>query len=220
MSGNTLFMLGVIHRDKEGPSLLRYWLNRIQPDSVTLELSYYGIRFRKKFSEKYTKRIDRIATRCAERSTFYNEDSLSYLLSYIHVPYEYEVVSAYGSEHNIPFYTIDMDFFSYIKLRRIEDLLSEENIEQMLLLTETPNSNLEITAARLFFEKGISLNKYDTEMYIRDRYMSSKIRDLMKYCKNKKFLHVCGWQHLQDPSGVYTPLNPIKVFSHDKTICI
>lgn len=220
MSGNTFVMLGVIHRDTEGPSLLKYWLNRIQPDSVTLELSHYGVRFRRKFSEKYTKRIDQIVMRCAERGKSYNEDSLSYLLSYINIPYEYEVTSTYGAEHSIPFYTIDMDFFSYMKLRNIEDLLSEENIEQMLLFAETPNRNQAITAARLFFEKGITITEYDREMYIRDRYMSSKIRDLMKYCNNKKFLHVCGWQHLQDPSGVYTPLHPIKVFSHDKTIRI
>ncbi len=113
-----------------------------------------------------------------------------------------------------------MDFFSYVKLRSIEDLLSKENIEKMLLLTEMPNGNQEMTAARLFFEKGISITQYDREMYIRDRYMSSKVQDLMKYSNDKKFLHVCGWQHLQDPLKLYTPLNPIKVFSHDKAFRI
>lgn len=220
MSGNTLFMLGVIHRDKEGPSLLQYWLNRMQPDYVTLELSRYGIQFRREFGEKYEKRIEQIVTQRKERNEFYNEDSLSYLLSYVRIPYEYEVTSTYGAEHSIPFYTIDMDFFSYVKLRSIEDLLSKENIEKMLLLTEMPNGNQEMTAARLFFEKGISITQYDREMYIRDRYMSSKVQDLMKYSNDKKFLHVCGWQHLQDPSKLYSPLNPIKVFSHDKAFRI
>ena len=146
--------------------------------------------------------------------------ALSSLLSYVNIPYEYEVTSVYGTAHSIPFYTIDIDFFSYVKLRNIEDLLSEENIEKTLSLTETSNGNQEMTAARLYFEKGISLSEYDREMYIRDRFMSSKIRDLMKYCNDKKFLHVCGWQHLQDPSNLYSSFNPIKVFSHDKTFCI
>jgi hypothetical protein len=220
MSGNTLFLLGVIHRDKEGPALLQYWLNRIEPDCVTLELSHYGIRFRKKFGEEYKKRIEQIVAERKERNELYNEDSLSYLLSYVKIPYEYEVTSSYGAKYSIPFYAIDMDFFSYVKLRSIEDLLSKENIEKMLSLTETPNGNQEMTAARLFFEKGISVTQYDREMYIRDRYMSSKVQDLMKRCNDKKFLHVCGWQHLQDPSNLYSPLNPFKVFSHDKAFRI
>ncbi len=107
MSGNTLFMLGVIHRDKEGPSLLQYWLNRMKPDSVTLELSRYGIQFRREFGAKYEKRIEQIVTQRKERNQSYNEDSLSYLLSYVRIPYEYEVTSTYGSL-NIVFHSIQL----------------------------------------------------------------------------------------------------------------
>jgi len=220
MSANTLFMLGVIHRDKEGPSLLEYWLNRIQPDAITLELSHYGMRFRREVGDECRRRIETIVMSRKERGESSNMTALLSLLSYVNIPYEYEVTSVYGAEHCIPFYTIDIDFFSYVKLRNIEDLLNKENIEKTLSLTETSNGNQEMTAARLYFEKGISLSEYDREMYIRDRFMSSKIRDLMKYCNDKKFLHVCGWQHLQDPSNLYSSFNPIKVFSHDKTFCI
>jgi hypothetical protein len=31
---------------------------------------------------------------------------------------------------------------------------------------------------------------------------------------------VCGWQHLSDPRNMYDPLNPVKVFAHDRSVCI
>lgn len=220
MPGNMFFMLGVIHRDKYGPVLLKYWLDRIQPDSITLELSHYGMRFRRNFSEEYTRRIDKIIVNRKEKGEPCNEEVMASLLSYVRMPYEYDVVSDYGTEHSIPFYLIDMDFFSYVKLRNIEDLLSEENIDRMFSFPELQNGNLEMTTARLYFEKGIALTRYGKEMYIRDRYMSTKIQDLMKHSNKKRLVHVCGWQHLQDPSGLYNALNPIKVFFHDKTVCI
>ena len=74
--------------------------------------------------------------------------------------------------------------------------------------------------ARLYFEKGITTKQYDREMYIRDRYMSAKIQELMERAPDKKFLHVCGWQHLNDPFGLYNPYNPTKVFSYDKAFCL
>jgi hypothetical protein len=220
MSVSKFFMLGVIHRDAEGPVLLKNWLDRIRPDVITLELSHYGIRFRREFGEEYKERIGRILMQRKERGEPFNKEALSSLLSYVSTPYEYEVASAYAVEHSAPLYLIDMDFFSYVRLRSIEDLLSEKNIEKVLSLTDASDSSQEMTTARLFFEKGIKIAQYDREMCIRDRYMSSKIQDFMKHSNGKRFLHVCGWQHLQDLSNFYFPLNPIKVFSHDKAFCL
>lgn len=213
-------MLGVIHRDEEGPFLLNEWLDRIRPDIITLELSHYGIRFRRELGEAYKERVVRIAANRKERGESCNGEALASLLSYVNIPYEYDRASAYATEHKIPLYLIDMDFFSYMKLRTIEDLVSDENIEIMLADMGGTNGHQEMAAARLYFEKGIKVAQYDREMYIRDRYMSTKIQDLMNGFKGKKFLHVCGWQHLHDPSSLYAQFNPIKVFSHDKTLCL
>ena len=221
MSTNTFFMLGVIHRDEEGPALLKDWLARIKPGVVTLELSHYGMRFRREVGEEYTKRINKIVAKREERGESCSREALKSLLSYVNIPYEYDEASAYAAEYGIPFYLIDMDFFSYVKLRTIEDLLSDENIEMVLARAdEGSNGNQEMAIARLYFEKGVTIAQYDREMYIRDRYMSAKIQNLMKGNHDKRFLHVCGWQHMQDPSNLYRQFNPIKVFSHDKTFCL
>ena len=221
MAESLFVMLGVIHRDEDGPVLLKDWLARIKPDVVTLEFSHYGLRFRRELGEEYKRRIERVVSQLRGKVEPLNKDGLASLRSYVKIPYEFDVVSAHASEQGIPFYLIDMDFFSYVKLRAIEDLLSEENIEKVLTRTdEGPNGNQEKAAVRLYFEKGIKIVPYDREMYVRDRYMVAKIKDLMKNHPGKRFLHVCGWQHLEDPSKLYDIFNPTKVFSHDKALCL
>jgi hypothetical protein len=74
--------------------------------------------------------------------------------------------------------------------------------------------------AKLFFEGGIKVARYTEEMRIRDRYMRDKISILTRSNKDKRFLHICGWQHLEDPHNLYTPLNPEKVFIYDKAVRI
>ena len=73
-----------------------------------------------------------------------------------------------------------------------------------------------MAAARLFFEKGVSLFPYTGQMRARDSHMRDRIQELMESHENARFLHICGWQHLRDPRGLYAPLNPHKVFIHDK----
>ena len=220
MADGQFFMLGVIHRDENGPALLKDWLARIKPDVVTLELSHYGIRFRRELGEQYKRRVGEIVTQLNENGQKYNEEALASLFAYVNTPYEFDVVSAYAGEQAIPFYLIDMDFFSYVKLRAIEDLLSEENIKKTLASAEGSNGSQELSFARLYFDKGIKIVPYDREMYVRDRYMIAKIKDLMKNNPNRRLLHVCGWHHLEDPSSLYKQFNPIKVFSHDKALCL
>jgi hypothetical protein len=220
MESNAFFMLGVIHRDDSGPALLKDWFERIRPDVITLELTHYGLRFRRELGGEYKKAVEHVATLREERGDPVNREAMSSLLSYFSIPYEYEEASAYAAIHDVPLYLVDMDFFSYVKLRTIEDLINEKNVETMLAEKPGLNNSQEMTAAKLYFEKGVAINQYDREMYIRDRYMSARIQDLMRGRKGKKFLHLCGWQHLQDPYGLYSHFNPIKVFSHDKTFCI
>ncbi len=215
-----LFVLGVIHRDEEGPELLRQWLTKILPDVVTLEFSNYGLTFRKEKGGMYKKRIEEALDRARNSDERCDAEALSPLFSYIDMPYEYEVASGYARERNLLLYLIDMDDFSRLKLDKADELFDEDNLRQLLYGSGIRPQNNERVAAKLFFEKGIRLFAYTDEMYIRDKHMAERIAALMQHHANKRFLHVCGWQHLEDPYSLYAPLNPIKVFLHDKAVCI
>jgi pheromone shutdown protein TraB len=219
-SDTRLFVLGVIHRDENGPDLLAEWIDRIKPDVITLEFSNYGLMFRRERGAELKKRIREFLKAFIDENEPYNREALSALFSYVDLPYEYETASRYSNEHNIPLYLIDMDVFSYLKLQKVDELLSAENIKKALYETRGNGNHNEKAQAKMFFEKGITIVPYTDEMYIRDRYMDDRIAVLMKYYKDKRFLHICGWQHLQDPYNLYSPLNPVKAFIYDKAICV
>jgi pheromone shutdown protein TraB len=213
------YIVGVIHRDEEGASLLLDWIEKIEPDVITLEFSHYGMTFRKERGAQLRMRIDKVLEFLRENGELCQDGYPHLLYSFIDMPYEYEVTRQYCNEHAIPLYLIDMDIFSYLKLKKVEELLSPDNIKKILSEPEKRDSTDEKVLARIFFEKGIKILPYTEEMYIRDRYMSVRIGTLMKYYKNRRFIHVCGWHHLQDPYHLYSHLNPVKIFFYDKTFC-
>ena len=209
----------MIHRDEEGVDLLTDCLARISADVITLEFSNYGLEFRRQKGDEYRKKIKDALELMACDKDPYDAKSLSSLTSFIDLPYEYVVASRYAGEHEASLYLIDMDAFSYLRLRKAGELFDEDNIRQ-ILSGPPPTTDTEKAAAKLFFEKGLKLSSYDDEMYMRDKYMSKRIALLMKQHAGKKFLHICGWQHLEDPYGLYHPLNPLKVFLYDETFCL
>jgi hypothetical protein len=215
-----LVMLGVVHRDQDGPRALREWMERIEPDVVTLEFSNYGLEFRMRRTKEYRERIDETLRKLQFRERGLDPGLVRGLYSYIDLPYEFETASDYSANCSVPFYLIDMDLFSYLKLRDIDELVSECNIEKLIGESGGTGSVCEEAAARLFFDKGVMLTPYTDEMYIRDRYMSNRIMTLTRYYRGKRILHICGWRHLQDPYNIYGPLGPGKVYSHDKALRI
>lgn len=209
------YMLGVIHRDARNPVLLPRWIARIGPGIITLEFSQYGLMFRKENRDRYKKRIDEVLKKLKNDTMHYNEAAVQDLESFINVPDEYEILSGYSAEQHIPFYLIDMDLFSYLKLQKAEELFAAENIERLLTGTDAGISSCEAAMARLFFNSGLKGVPYDEEMYVRDKYMADRLSLLMKRSPDKRLLHVAGWRHLEDPYHLYAPLNPLKVFPYD-----
>jgi hypothetical protein len=209
------YMLGVIHRDPRTPVLLRQWITDIKPDIITLEFSQYGLMFRKENRDRYKKRIDEVLKKLKNNTMPYNEAAVEDLESFINMPDEYEIVSEYSTGRHIPFYLIDMDLFSYLKLQKAEELFDADNIERLLTGTDAGKGSCEATMARLFFNSGLKSVPYDEEMYVRDKYMADRLSLLMKHSPEKRLLHIAGWRHLEDPYRLYAPLNPLKVFPYD-----
>lgn len=215
-----VIILGVIHRDEKGRELLDRWLKVIEPQVITLEFSMYGMEFRKEKGPFYKKRIEEVYNRLKKTNLPCYDNALTMVLSYVAMPYEFELAREYGRQNTAPVYLIDMDLFSFLKLRRIEEFLSEENLERQLSIGGGERAGYEQAMARLYFERGVKASPYPVEMYVRDRYMSRKIAILRRYHKGKRLLHICGWRHLEDPCGLYAPHGPKKVFIYDKALCL
>lgn len=209
-------MLGIIHRDKANSRVIGGWLKKIRPDAVTLEFSPYGLMFRKTWGTLYRKKIESILTRMRHDGQTCNEEALSFLGAYIDLPAEYKAASLYCRENNASLHLVDMDLFSYMNLKNIDELFSEDNIRNIAATQGSPTSGNERAMARLFFNSGIEMIPYTEEMRIRDGYMSRKIGTLLQNNKVERCItHITGWQHLKDPCNIFTPLHPVKVFAYD-----
>lgn len=215
-----LIMLGAIHKDENGSGLLDRWLEAVEPRVITLEFSHYSMRFRKEMGPALKRQIEEAYNRLKKNNLPCYDNTLSMVLTYVAMPYEFDRASRYAQEHGVPLHLVDMDFFSYIKLKEMEKFLSTDNLERFLTQKSEGRADQEKVLARLFFDKGVKTGTYTEEMSMRDQYMSNKIAVLRKYHKGKKFLHITGWRHLEDPFDLYGPLKPVKVFIYDKTLCV
>ena len=91
----------------------------------------------------------------------------------------------------------------------MDELIEKENL-RMLLESDQGSGGRQKAMARLFLEKGIKTFPYTEEMRLRDRHMSEKIGHLVKRHAPSRVVHICGWQHLCDPFGLYARASPEK----------
>jgi len=217
-----LVMLGVIHRDKEGAPLLSRWLDYLKPEVITLEFSRYGMMFRKTHGAVLRARLDALVVEMGLGAEPSCGGAVEALCDYIDLPYEYTETSQYADRFGIPLHLLDLDLFSYVNLRNMDELMDEKNLRTWFGERTCHDNEVEKqrALARLFFDKGIRTFPYTNEMLIRDKHLTERLAILLQDHQGKRVLHVCGWQHLSDPRNMYDPLNPVKVFAHDRSVCI
>jgi hypothetical protein len=213
--GKTFYILGVIHKDKSNNRIIGNWLNKVRPHAITLEFSRYGFMFRKEKGPMYRNKIASVLTQMRQNGDICNEEALSFLNAYIDLPSEYEAASLYCNENGASLHLVDMDLFSYMKLKNTDELFSEKNIRDVIGTQGGCIRSNEKIMARLFFNSGIQTAPYTEEMLIRDSYMGRRIGTLLQNHKGKRITHITGWQHLKDPYNIFAPFHPIKVFPYD-----
>ncbi len=211
-------MLGVIHGERSGRALLEGWLESTGPDMVTLEFSCYGLNFRRAAGTAKRKVGEAIDELRAEGLRI-DEAALDALFAYIDLPLEFTAASEYCARRGAHLFLVDMDRFSSAHLTRMDELIAKENL-RVLLEPDRCKGGRQKAMARLFFEKGIKTFPYTEEMRLRDRHMSGRIGRLIKRYAPSRAVHICGWQHLCDPLGLYTALGPKKAFIYDKALCV
>ncbi len=221
LKAGRLTMLGIIHRDRDAEGLLKERLAALQPDTITLEFSRYGLEYREKNAPALREALDRTVRELRAEGVSIDREALDWLVAYIDPPAEYAVAADFAAAHGVPLLLVDMDRFSSLKLQAVGDLLAKDNLLRLLgspFLTS--GGHREKALARLFFEKGVKVFTYTEEMRIRDEHMSAHLDRLLARTDASHIVHICGWQHLWDPECLYGPLNPAKAFIYDKAVRI
>ena len=146
----TFHILGVIHRDKSNGRIIGDWLNKIRPHVITLEFSRYGLMFRKEKGPMYRNKIESVLAQMRQNGEIYNEEALSSLNAYIDLPSEYEAASLYCNENGASLHLVDMDLFSYMKLKDADELFSEKNIRSIIGTAGWPHKRLRKSYGQAF----------------------------------------------------------------------
>lgn len=214
-SAKGLHIIGIIHRDARNGRCINRHLNMISPDTVTLEFSSYGLQFRKEHGNRYIQQLESVRKRIQNEGTAINEDALLQLRAYISPPSEYDAARAYCSATGARLHLVDMKRYSRLNLQSSEELFSEKNIRKVAALPHDNLQKAEYIMAELFFHSGVKTITYSDEMFVRDRYMSHRIKTLFNQNHCRHIAHITGWRHLKDPQGIFTPLHPTKVFAYD-----
>ena len=217
---NQFIMIGVIHGDREGKALLEARLESARPDAVTVEVSAYGLAYRRSKGEELKQQVRSAADGLKREGRPIDEAALEALYAYIDLPFEFTSASDYCARRGVPVFPIDLDRFSSARLSSMEELVSKENLDRLLSPPVQSGGVCQKAVARLFFEKGVKAFSYTEEMLTRDRHMSGVIAGIIKRRAPACLVHICGWQHLCDPFDEYGPLRPKKVFIHDKAFCV
>ena len=215
---NRFIMLGLIHRDAEVGPLLSRWMKAWEPDVITLEFSPYGCAFRKSKGADLKERVHKVMEELRAEGRHIDDRALHDVLAFIDLPPEFVAASDFAAGCGIPLHLVDLDLYSRSRLTHMERLVSKENLTTLLCAADARNAQQEMALARLAFRGAVRLFSYTEEMLARDRHMRDRIAELMALHGAPRVLHVCGWQHLADPHGLYAPLDPTKVFIHDETL--
>jgi hypothetical protein len=206
-----LVLVGTVHRDPEGHDKLLSLLHEEHPDCLTLEMSPYAVRYRRKNRVTLAKRIlDTLHDLDRETSTRGFQDFLAHpaiqdTIALIDFPYEYMAASTFSESRKVPFHCIDRSDYSLEKISWIEkELITTENLRTLIDLD--PNECSQRTrqeyrlASMALHPHGSVIRQPQNhgEISQRDRHMAGRIRKLLTRLRCRKLMHIGGWEHLLD----------------------
>ena len=183
-----VLLVGTLHRVKEASRPLGEFLAHHKPDLISVEISPYGLFFRKRKRELIPKLP-------------------STLRLFLEIPYEYEVAKQYGLKHHIPVLPIDLCYWTKRFLREASYLLKNPGIGEVFLSFE---GNIGF-AKKAWNDKTFGMfiaKRLDPK---RERALALRIRKLFHHHYPKRIVHIGGWVHMLDiPGTLYSLLKDLK----------
>jgi hypothetical protein len=204
---NQLVLVGCIHRDPGGYERLLALLEHQQPDRLSVEISPYSIRFRKKHQKELFRKFATAKGTLSAREK--KHPALCLINEALKIPYEWRAAKDYSTSHDIPCLPIDV---SWIARRHLalyaKNLLSKENLE-MLCAEEGIDLEAQILRKYAHARRVIDLpdrygffySRYfkDSLELIRETILAKRLRSLFR--RGGRVLHIGGWIHMIQHDG-------------------
>jgi|GEM_PF-456715 len=208
-NGARILLVGCVHRDPDGYKRLLDFLEGQRPDCLTVEISPYSIRFRKKHGRRLFRKFRSAVALLPEGKR--THPSLRPLAESLRIPYEWRAARDYARRLRIPCKAIDVSWVSRRHLPLFSrEMLRKKNLE--ILCEGVGFSDLEsgirneyLYAWKVFKNPesyALFFKKYfeDPLDRLREKIVARRIRSLVE--EGRSLIHIGGWLHLISSSEI------------------
>ena len=211
-----LTLVGTVHRDPDGYVKCLELLRSLSPDLVLVELSPFGLFFRKRNGRRLQRTLRRNLKEAARTRSIKLDLTLSHpeieaIRLQLNLPFEYRAAVAYSRETGADYRLVDSSHFSRRLIESWPDLITTENLEWLLSSSShvPPVSKLYQTATRLirggnpsdaFGEEPVSPDDHedddDDPWRVRELFLAARISSHLAALEPSKPFYLGGWTHL------------------------
>jgi hypothetical protein len=216
---SNIILVGTVHRDPEGYARSLALLESLKPDLVLVELSPYGLAFRKSNKRLYRRILRRNLIRAAARRAMTLMEALQHpeiiaIGRQIDLPFEYRAVAAYSRDSTADYRLVDLSHYSRQWISSWPDLISTENLTSLLSiepLVPTISTLYESAARRIsaqtvssLFEGKLADVAGVQAWAEREYYLARSVLSAMNRLRPSKAVYLGGWNHLTTGGGSET----------------
>jgi hypothetical protein len=212
-----LLLIGTVHGDPDGMVRLLRLLRKERPSLIALEVSAYGVSYRKRYSRRLRSRMIRSLRRLAARHNSWKDaGQVQAILEQLDLPFEYRAAVRFCRDSGAVIRCLDLsDMSKQLIQPRWQELLDIRNVETLLML---PSEDHRVSvrkayalAARLLREKDKAyLSSFvgdlesDLDQQGREAHLAGEIERRYALMGRGKIAYVGGWQHLLSPTRAGT----------------
>jgi hypothetical protein len=210
-----LTLVGTVHRDPAGYSKCVELLRSLSPDLVLVELSPFGLFFRKRNGRRLQRTLRGNLEKAARTRSIMLDQALIHpeieaIRIQLNLPFEYRAAVAYSKETGADYRLVDSSYFSRRLIESWPDLITTENLEWLLSSPShvPPVATLYQTAARLIRggnlssasgEEPVSPDDHDDDddaWRAREFLLAARINSHLAAPAPSKPVYLGGWTHL------------------------
>lgn len=210
-AAESLLLVGVVHLDPQGFGKALRFFQWYEPDSILVELSPFGYRFRRKHGKALRKTLQKNLKEAAGNSaiTFSRarrHPAIRNIFLQLALPFEYRAATRYARTSGAMVTLVDSSRFSRHWIHFWPELLTADNLQKLLAspVAHQSPSNIYQTAHNLLLNQPGSTHFKarfkpgpDDDMWAqREHHLAARIRDILTRFRPRRPIYIGGWQHL------------------------
>jgi hypothetical protein len=210
-----LVLLGTVHSDPNGFSRTRAFLELYGPDLILVEISPFALQFRKEHSSELRKtlfcNIRTVSKKLGiGQGAIQKHAQIASVLRQFAIPFEYRASAAYSKRAGARLVAVDYSDFSRQWIGTWPEMISSENIEQLLQLKGSSPSVSSLYAGATRRLGGCdfypdTLPGGDAHCWReREEHMAAEITSAVRVFDPKRPVFIGGWWHLSSGRSVRT----------------